>query len=172
MELLIPLRDQLADQLVAAGKWEWAEQEFAALAAGAGRTPEPRVDPWRRTSGIHRVRTRRGLGYVAALWRARDEIARRLDRAPGKILPDAAISELAQHGAPGRTAIRQIPTFARRQARRYESTWVDAVTAVDQLTERELPLLAPAQRRPAAAASLGGQGSGGGRAAGQDPRRA
>ena len=141
VELLIPLRDQLADQLVAAGKWEWAEQEFAALAAGAGRTPEPRVDPWRRTSGIHRVRTRRGLGYVAALWRTRDEIARRLDRAPGKILPDAAITELAQHGTPGRTAIRQIATFSRRQARRYETTWVDAVTAVDQLTERELPPL-------------------------------
>ena len=60
----------------AAGKDEWAAQEFAALAAGAGPPAEPRVDPWRRTSGIHRVRTRRGLAYVAALWRARDEIAR------------------------------------------------------------------------------------------------
>ena len=61
VELLVELRDILADQLVAAGKDEWAAEEFAALAAGAGTPVEPRADPWRRTSGIHRVRTRRGL---------------------------------------------------------------------------------------------------------------
>ena len=32
----------------------------------------PRADPWRRTSGIHRVRTRRQLAVVRALWEARD----------------------------------------------------------------------------------------------------
>ena len=36
VELLVELRDVLAAQLVAAGKQEWAAEEFAALAAGAG----------------------------------------------------------------------------------------------------------------------------------------
>lgn len=141
VELLVELRDRLAEQLVESGKWEWAQQEFAALVAGAGVPPEPRVDPWRRTSGIHKVRTRRGLGYVAALWYARDAIARRLDRAPGKILPDAAISEFAGHAAPDRSVMRQVPAFSRRQARRYESNWTDAVHDVSQLTDSELPPL-------------------------------
>ena len=68
---------------------------------GPGVPARRRTDPWRRTSGIHRVRTRRGLGLVESLWYARDTIARRLDRAPGRILPDVAISEVAESTTPG-----------------------------------------------------------------------
>ena len=139
VELLVELRDQLADQLAAAGKDEWAAEEFAALAAGAGIPPEPRQDPWRRTSGIHRVRTRRGLAYVAELWQIRDEIARDTDRAPSKILPDAAIAELAAAERPDRAAITRIPGFQRRQARRYLPEWLDALQQVEKLRDSDLP---------------------------------
>lgn len=139
VELLIELRDRLAARLVETGKWSWAEQEFAALVANAGVSPEPRRDPWRRTSGIHHVHNRRGLAYVAALWYARDAIAQRLDRAPAKILPDVAITELASQKHPDRTTLRQIPAFARRQARRAESSWLKALDAVARMPESALP---------------------------------
>ncbi|SER35341.1 HRDC domain-containing protein [Microlunatus flavus] len=149
VELLVELRDALAAQLDAAGKREWAEQEFAALVAGAGAPARRRTDPWRRTSGIHRVRTRRGLGLVAALWNARDGIAQQLDRAPGRILPDAAIAEVAVASTPGRDALRRVPAFARRQAKRHESDWLAAIEAVTQLPETELPALhLPAEGPP------------------------
>ena len=141
VELLAELRDALAAQLLEQGKQKWAEQEFAALVARAGETPPARIDPWRRTSGIHRVRTRRGLGYVAGLWYARDALARRLDRAPGKILPDAAISELAVLPHPDVAALRGLPTFRRRQARRYEAEWSTSLDAVRALPDGELPPL-------------------------------
>jgi len=141
VELLLELRDILASQLQEAGKWEWAQQDFAALVANAGAPTEPRQDPWRRTSGIHKVRSRRGLGYVAELWFARDEVAARLDRAPGKILPDVAISELAAQQTPNRVTLRQIPGFARRQARRYEPTWLAALDTVARMSEAELPAM-------------------------------
>jgi ribonuclease D len=141
VELLVELRDKLAAELVETGKDEWARQEFAALVAGASIPAEPRIDPWRRTSGIHRVRSRRGLGYVAQLWSARDEIARSTDRAPGKILPDMAISELAAARVPDRVALRQIPAFSRRQAKRYESSWIDALATVAELPDQALPPL-------------------------------
>ena len=139
VELLLELRDILHTRLVESGKAEWARQEFAWLVATAGVQPEARPDPWRRTSGIHRVRTRRGLGYVAALWYARDAIAARLDRAPGKILADVAISELAAHPSPSRAEMRQIPGFARRQARRFEADWLAAIESASQLRESDLP---------------------------------
>jgi ribonuclease D len=139
VELLVELRDRLADELSAAGKWEWARQEFAALVVGAGAPVEPRLDPWRRTSGIHKVRSRRGLALVAALWYARDAIAQGLDRAPSKILPDVAISDLAAHRAPDRAALRQVPGFLRRQAKKFESDWLEAVGAVARMAESELP---------------------------------
>ena len=139
VELLIELRDRLAARLVETGKWPWAEQEFAALVANAGISPEPRRDPWRRTSGIHHVHNRRGLAYVAELWYTRDEIARRLDRAPAKILPDVAITELASQKHPDRVSLRQIPAFARRQAKRAESSWLKALDAVARMPESALP---------------------------------
>src|SRR5205807_1603166 len=74
VEVLVELRDALAEQLVEQGKTEWARQEFeAVLAAGP---PSPRSEPWRRTSGIHRVQSRRGLALVRELWTTRDRIAR------------------------------------------------------------------------------------------------
>jgi ribonuclease D len=139
VELLIELRDRLATRLVDAGKWEWAEQEFAALVAGASISPEPRRDPWRRTSGIHHVHNRRGLAYVAELWYARDAVAQQLDRAPGKILPDVAITELASHKHPDRATLRQIPAFSRRQARRAEASWLEALEVVARMPESALP---------------------------------
>ncbi|HEY5787592.1 MAG TPA: HRDC domain-containing protein [Microlunatus sp.] len=139
VELLVELRDILAEQLVAAGKDEWAAEEFAALVAGAGTLAEPRADPWRRTSGIHRVRTRRGLAYVAELWQIRDEIARDSDRAPSKILPDVAIAELAAVERPDRSTIYRIAGFQRRQARRYLPEWVAGLQHVTTLGEAELP---------------------------------
>ena len=93
VELLIPLRDVLADLLAAAGKDEWAAQEFEAVRT-APPAP-PRVDPWRRTSGIHKLRNRRQLAVVRALWYERDAYAAQRDVAPGRVLPDAAIVDAA-----------------------------------------------------------------------------
>ena len=94
VELLIQLRDVLADLLAAAGKTEWATQEFEAIRLAP--PPPPRVDPWRRTSGIHGVRNRRQLAVVQALWEARDDYAAERDVAPGRLLPDAAIVAAAK----------------------------------------------------------------------------
>lgn len=165
VELLVELRDRLAAELIAADKWEWAQQEFAALVAGAGTPTEARVDPWRRTSGIHKVRSRRGLAFVSGLWYARDAIAQGLDRAPSKILPDVAITDLAAHRAPDRSVLRQIPGFLRRQAKKFETDWLSAMETARLLRESDLPPLhistdAPPQPRlwgakdPAAAARL------------------
>ena len=98
VEVLVELRDTLARQLAGQGKLEWARQEFEAVLAAPPATP--RADPWRRTSGIHRVRNRRGLAIVQELWLERDKIARRRDMSPTKVLPDSAIVEAA----------RQMPT--------------------------------------------------------------
>src|SRR5262245_8709968 len=82
VEVLIELRDVLEDQLVLAGKDEWAHQEFDNL---LGFELAPRVEAWRRTSGMHKIRGRRGLAAVRALWEARDQLAERRDVTPGRI---------------------------------------------------------------------------------------
>jgi len=93
VELLVDLRNAVHDELEAQGKLDWALQEFEAVRTAP--SPEPRAEPWRRTSGVHRVRKARNLAVVRALWERRDELARRRDMAPGRVLPDAAIVEAA-----------------------------------------------------------------------------
>lgn len=141
VELLAELRDILARELEAAGKAEWAAQEFAALAEGAGAPVPPRPDPWRRTSGIHSLRTPRALNVVKHLWTTRDELARKLDKSPSKILADRAIVEVATRDQPGRQQLREIEGFTRRQAKRYEANWVDALARAAGTPRSELPAM-------------------------------
>ena len=137
MEVLVELRDALAAELVAQGKDEWARQEFAAvLSAGP---PPPRPDPWRRTSGIHRVRTRRGLAIVRELWLERDKIARRRDLSPGRVLPDSAIVEAAR-AAPATVAeLTTVPGFKGRGARRHIDEWFGAIRRAHAEADQALP---------------------------------
>ena len=146
VELLMELRDILSEQLRAAGKDEWARQEFAYLLGQAALPIIPRVDPWRRTAGLHGVRSSRGLAIVRELWTTRDELARSLDKAPGRILGDEAIAAVAtgiKEGSPvpdGR-ALQSIPRFNRREAKRYRQTWLDAIERAMQLPPSQLPTM-------------------------------
>jgi ribonuclease D len=137
VEVLVELRDVLAAQLAEQGKLEWARQEFATvLAAGP---PPPRADPWRRTSGIHRVRSRRALAVVRELWLERDKIARRRDLSPTKVLLDTAIIEAARAMPTGPEELAGIAGFSGRSARRHLPEWQRAVSRARALPDRALP---------------------------------
>lgn len=156
VELLGELRDHLHAELVAAGKQEWAAQEFAWLCRWAVQEHPERPDRWRRTSGMHQVHHRRGLALVRELWRARDEVARNADKAPGKIVPDAALTELAalvtrdKPQVPSAAELRGVLGFKRRSARAHLSTWFAALDRTAQIPANELPpLRMPGQGVPA-----------------------
>ena len=145
VERLADLRDWLIDQLTQTHKLEWAEQEFAYLTLHADDELVPRRDPWRRTSGLHSLRTPAALAVVRELWLAREEIAARSDRAPGRVVPDRSISELAlkiesEHRTRlARADLRSVRGFTNRFAVRYESTWLAALDRVAALPKTELP---------------------------------
>jgi len=137
VEMLIELRDAIEAELRRDGKWEWAQQEFAAVLAAPPR--EPRPDPWRRTSGMHRVRSRRGLSVVRALWQARDQLAAEADISPGRILGDAAIIEAASAMPADRDALGKLPAFKSRGAQRHQRTWWEAIEHARRLPDTQLP---------------------------------
>jgi ribonuclease D len=141
VELLVELRDVLAVKLAEAGKTEWARQEFDAVLAA--KPPPPRPDPWRRTSGIHRVHSRRGLAVVREMWEERDKIARRRDLSPGRVLPDSAIVEAARAVPGSQVDLTGMPGFRGRGARRYAPAWLRAVQRARSAEERSLPSSSP-----------------------------
>lgn len=137
VEVLVELRDSLHAELTESGKLEWAREEFAAV---LGMPPAPpRSDPWRRTSGIHKVRNVRALAIVRELWTMRDRIARENDLAPGRVLPDSAIVAAALDVPRTRKALTEISAFTGRSARRHMSDWLNAVNRARALPDGQLP---------------------------------
>jgi ribonuclease D len=163
VELLVPLRDALEEELAEQGKLDWALEEFEALRT-APPAP-PRAEPWRRTSGIHRVRSPRGLAAVRAVWEARDTLARQRDIAPGRVLPDASIVQAAVAAPATEDELIALPVFRGRAQRRIADIWLRALRTAARLPKSELPDPSPAHdgppppnrwgdRDPAAAARL------------------
>ena len=137
VEVLIELRDHIAADLEKAGKTEWAAQDFEALLSFSGAPP--RVEPWRRTSGIHHARGRRALGLVRAIWEARETIAAERDVTPGRILPDASILEMARTPPSNLAELKQMKVMRNRGPRRFLSQWHDAIERALGMPDTELP---------------------------------
>ncbi|WP_423843396.1 ribonuclease D [Aeromicrobium sp.] len=137
VEVLIELRNLIDDELTATGKREWAAEEFEALLSFAG--PPERIDPWRRTSGMHKARGRRSLALVRELWLTRDVIAEARDTTPGRILPDAALMEIAMTAPTTVGDLKQMRAMRNRGPRRFLSEWFDAVERGLALPDTELP---------------------------------
>ena len=165
VELLIELRGAIADILAQQGKTEWAAQEFDYLRTVGSRevAAVARPDRWRRTSGIHRVRDRRGLAEVRELWLARDRIAQRRDIAPRRVLPDSAIIDAAIADPKTVEDLIALPVFGGRNQRRSAEMWLAALDAArqnqDPPDDAEPPNGPPpparwSRRKPEAAARL------------------
>lgn len=140
VEVLIELRDALEAELATQGKLDWAREEFAAVATNPPTAP--RAEPWRRTSGIHRLRSRRQLAAVRALWETRDDIARSRDIAPGRILPDAALMSAVLASPRSAAALGGLPAFTGRATRRYRGRWFAALQSAAAIADGDLPAAA------------------------------
>jgi ribonuclease D len=161
VEVLIELRAAMAEVLDNQNKASWAQEEFEYLRC-AESTPTRR-DRWRRTAGIHKVRTASGLAAVRELWTTRDRIARSRDIAPGRILPDSAIIAAATADPKTIDDLIALPIFGGQKQRRTAQVWLDALATArttDQPPETSEPLTGPpppvrwAKRKPEAAVRL------------------
>ena len=139
VELLVELREKIYELLSGATKWQWAEQEFAAILL----TPPapPRIDPWRRTSGMHKIKKRDQLAIIKNLWTARNEIARSNDVASGKLLNDSAIIEFAIHKPLTKKDAEKALRPIGMRARWLENmpTWISAIESALNTPEDQWP---------------------------------
>lgn len=161
VEVLTELREELIELLLADDKLEYAEQEFAAILA-AGVAP-PRIDPWRKTSGLHQIRDRRQLAAVREMWLERDSLAQKRDVAPGRLIPDSALVSAAKAMPSTVPQLLGTKGFHGRAAQREAPRWLRCIAAARELEELpplHLPTNAPppprvwADRDPEAAQRL------------------
>ena len=141
VELLIELRNIVEKILIDAKKDSWAAEEFSSILL-APPSP-PRVDPWRRTSGMHKIKRRDQLAVIRELWITRDELARASDIAGGKILNDSAIVELALNPPTTKKEFEKTLRPIGLRARWLENlqTWLDAIARAVAMPESQWPAI-------------------------------
>lgn len=139
VELLIELRGKISASLESQGKLDWAREEFAAILSAP---PSPaRKDPWRRTSGMHKIKRRNQLAIIKSLWHVRDDVARDSDIAPSKLLSDAAILELAVGAPTNRKEMEKVLRPIGMRARWFDNSdaWLRAIAIGVALPEDQWP---------------------------------
>jgi ribonuclease D len=141
VELLVELRDTMNSILEKANKLPWAHEEFASILM-APPAP-PRVDPWRRTSGMHKIKRRDQLAIIRSLWVARDGVAAVQDIAPGKLLNDSAIVELAIAAPTNKKEFEKCLRPLGLRARWMENLqlWLDSIAAAVAMPEDLWPAM-------------------------------
>ncbi len=138
VELLPELREKVGELLDAAGKSEIARQEFSAVLE---RETTVRTDPWRRLSGIHGIRQARNLAVARELWTARDDYAREIDTAPGRLVPDGSLVAAARALPATKRDLAAIKEFTGRASRSQLDRWFDAIQR--GMTTEDLPQVRP-----------------------------
>jgi ribonuclease D len=141
VELLVELRNHMYTILEDAKKLPWALEEFGSILK-APPAP-PRIDPWRRTSGMHKIKRRDQLAVIRSLWIARDEVAAKLDIAAGKLLNDSAIVELAIAVPTNKKEFEKCLRPLGLRARWLENLqlWLDSIAAAVALPEEQWPTM-------------------------------
>ncbi len=134
---LLGLRDHLADQLVRAGRWEWAREEFALLEE-IRWGDEDESTSFLRIKGARDL-NRRELALLRELVAWRNEVARRADRATFRVLGNEPLFEIVRTKPTTREALATIKGMPRSLLERAFGDILDAVKRGMMLPDAELP---------------------------------
>lgn len=137
VELLVDLREALAEVLERDGKTDIADQEFASVLTRDFVIV--RQEPWRRLSGVHAIRGGRNLAVARELWQARDAYAREIDTAPGRLVPDSALVAAARLLPETKRDLAGLKEFTGRASRSQIDRWWNAIQA--GMASDDLPVL-------------------------------
>jgi ribonuclease D len=139
VDVLHDLKSSIEDIVRSQNKTVWVQQEFDNLLSFA---PKPqREDRWRSLSGLIKVSDRQVLEIARQLWQAREDLAKKMDIAPGRLIPDAAIAAAAIAKPKSRSELSSLRTFTGRASRSYLTNWWEAIDS--SYKSNDLPELRP-----------------------------
>ena len=139
--VLLDIRDKVEALLEASNKLDWAKEEFQNSLRMA--PSKQRKDPWRRVSGMHQIKSRFELALIRELWHERDRIAREIDIAPGRLLSDAVIVDLARHKPKDFETLLALPIIKEKirneLQRQHLGHWFKTVSAAYEISQEHWP---------------------------------
>ena len=126
VELLNELAEAMAEILDAAGKLDWAVQEFQHIRRTHGPSTPTEPATWTQTKGVNGLNRPEQRAVVRELWLERDRIARQRDCAVHRILKTRTMIEIARK-LPGSSGdLATISGFPRRDERA-RTRWMSVI---------------------------------------------
>lgn len=126
----------LADELIKVGRYEWAVEEFARIPGLMRQLNRPAAhDPegfW-RLKGLGKL-SDDDLGRVAALYKTRDSIARRLDRPPFKVMSNELLVKLAVENPKKLGQLKPRPGLRQAGIERFGKELIQALQSAKPIT--------------------------------------
>jgi ribonuclease D len=133
---LLALGEILAERLRQAGRDKWAWEEFRLLEEVRWEGEE--IDPVTRVKGARALAPRQLAALRAALdWR--DRIARRMDRAPFRVVGDQALLAMVADRPQSVESLASVRGMSPRLARRHGDELLEVLRRADLLAEDNLP---------------------------------
>jgi ribonuclease D len=139
---LLPLRDALEAELRLKGRLEWAQEEFEALASAERREKEFDPEGFRRIKGSRDL-SLQGQMVLRALYLFRDEVARKMDVPPFKVLNNSVLLDLAQRPPLSPEQLYRRRGISNRVARKYSSHIVNLIA---ETQKQDVSILEPPPR--------------------------
>ena len=141
---LLELRDRLKDELVRAGRWDWATEEFALL-EGTRWPDDDSANAFLRIKGARDL-SRRELAILRELVPWRDDVARQVDRATFRVVGNEQLLEIARQQPSTREALGTIKGMPRGIIESRGNEVLDAVKRGLAAPENALPRFPKAAR--------------------------
>lgn len=143
---LLPLRDLMEQKLRDAGRSEWAAEEFV-IATKVRWDQKPSEEAYLKVKGARLLKPRQ-LAIFRELFRWRDEVAKRLDRATFRVMNPETLLLLAELQPQEVSALRGIRGISPDVADRRGTELVAAVAKGLSVTEADLPRFERTRRPP------------------------
>ena len=138
VEVMHELHEKLRLKLEELDRQDWAKAEFEKL---LNFKPKPAAkEAWRNLPGISKVKDKRRLQIAAALYTARDEIAKAQDIAPGRLIPDRSIMAAVNQLPSSKKDLAGNREFQGRASRSMLNEWWDAISNSTSIEISEVEL--------------------------------
>jgi ribonuclease D len=147
---LLPLRDLMEGKLRAAGRLEWAEEEFA-ISATVRWGERIAEEAYLKVKGARLLKPR-SLAVLRELFQWREEVAKKLDRASFRVMNPEMLLLLAELQPKEVGALKGIRGLSPDQVERRGKELIDAVARGLAVPEAELPRIERTRRPPPDAA--------------------
>lgn len=141
------LRDTLETALRARGRLAWAKEEFEQLEAIRWAPVNADEEPYLRIKGAKALR-RRQLAVLREVFEWREHTAREFDRAPFRVLSNAALLTLARQAPTTEGELKAIAGVGPKTMRRSADAILERIRAGLAVRESALPQINRGRRAP------------------------